>query len=56
MTLNVFEMKYQKLHTKLYRLKNSKDFRSISEVQKELDECMQLAEQLNEIHGRQIDK
>lgn len=51
MSLNGFEIKYQKLHTKLYRLKNSRDWSGINEVQKELDECMQLAEQLHELHN-----
>lgn len=56
MSLNVFEMKYQKLHTKLYRLKTARDWSGIKEVQQEIDDCMALAEQLKEIHDRQIDK
>ena len=56
MPLNAFEIKYQKLHTKLYRLKTARDWHGIKEVQKEIDDCMDLAEQLKELHDRSLTK
>lgn len=52
MALNAFEIKGQKLRTKLYRLRNSRQWGSIKEVENELDSCIDLVDQLIELHQR----